>query len=154
MASVPDITRAVEDIVEPIVRELALELVDVELRPVGKRWQLRVYIDKPGGVTIADCERTSRELGRTLEVEDVIDRPYVLEVSSPGLTRALKKREDFVRYHGKNVRVVTTMPIEGQTDFHGRIGEVGEDTLEIEVGIAVTRIPLCAIKKANLEFEL
>ena len=82
-------------IVEPILQESALELVDVEFRPSGKRWLLRIYIDKEGGVTIADCEQVSRELDRLLDVEEIIDHPYVLEVSSPGLTRQLQEKGRF-----------------------------------------------------------
>ena len=72
-----------------------MELVDIEFQPSGKRWLLRVYIDREGGVTIADCERVSRELSRTLDVEDLIEHPYALEVSSPGLTEAAQEEAGF-----------------------------------------------------------
>ena len=96
-----EIVDKITQMVQPIAQESSLELVEVELRPSGKRWLLRVYIDREGGVTIADCERVSRELSRTLDVEDVIDHPYALEVSSPGLTRPLKKKTDFERFRGR-----------------------------------------------------
>ncbi len=98
-----EIVEQITRTVEPILQESALELVDVEFQPSGRRWLLRIYIDKEGGVTIADCERVSRELDRLLDVEDMIDHPYVLEVSSPGLTRRLRKKADFERVQGEEV---------------------------------------------------
>ena len=138
----------------PIAQESSLELVDIEFRPTGKRWLLRVYIDRGEGVTIADCERVSRELDRVLDVEEVIDHPYTLEVSSPGLTRQLKKREDFERYKGRTCRIITALAIEGRNDFKGKIVEVAGDDVEVNDEKGGHRIPLSAIKRANLEFEL
>ncbi len=138
----------------PIAQESSLELVDIEFRPTGKRWLLRVYIDREEGVTIADCERVSRELDRVLDVEEVIDHPYILEVSSPGLTRQLKKREDFERYKGRTCRIITAPAIEGMNDFKGKIVEVAGDDVEVNDEKGGHRIPLSAIKRANLEFEL
>jgi len=138
----------------PIAQESSLELVDIEFRPTGKRWLLRVYIDREEGVTIADCERVSRELDRVLDVEEVIDHPYTLEVSSPGLTRQLKKREDFERYKGRTCRIITALAIEGRNDFKGKIVEVAGDDVEVNDEKGGHRIPLSAIKRANLEFEL
>jgi len=138
----------------PIARESSLELVDIEFRPSGKRWLLRVYIDREEGVTIADCERVSRELDRVLDVEEVIDHPYTLEVSSPGLTRQLKRREDFERYKGKICRIITALAIEGRNEFKGKIVEVAGDDVEVSDEKGGHRIPLSAIKRANLEFEL
>ena len=83
---------------------------------------LRIYIDKEGGVTIGDCERISREVGRTLDVEEVIDHPYTLEVSSPGLTRALKKKSDFERYKGKHAGLSPLHSSNRRNDFRGEIG--------------------------------
>ncbi len=141
-------------LVRPIAQESSLELVEVEFRPSGKRWLLRVYIDRDEGVTIADCERVSRELDRVLEVEEVIDHPYTLEVSSPGLTRPLKRREDFERYKGRTCRIVTALAIEGKNEFKGKIVEVAGDDVEVNDERGGHRIPLSAIKRANLEFEL
>jgi ribosome maturation factor RimP len=138
----------------PIVQESSLELVDVELVPSGRRWLLRIYIEREGGVTISDCERVSRELDRILDVEDVIDHPYVLEVSSPGLMRPLKKRKDFERYRGKRCKIIARSPIDAKIDFRGEIVDVVGDDVEVNVEGNVHRIPLHEIKKANLEFEL
>jgi ribosome maturation factor RimP len=150
-----EIVDKISHIALPIVQELLLELVDVELVPSGRRWLLRVYIDKEGGVSIADCEKVSRELDRILDVEDFIDHPYALEVSSPGLTRPLKKARDFERYTGKTVRIITRSPIDGKNDLRGEIVSVAGDGVEVKTGGDVVRtIPLDEIKKANLEFEL
>ena len=149
-----EIVEQVTRTVEPILEESALGLVDIELQPSGKRWLLRIYIDKEGGVSIADCERVSKEVSRTLDVEDIIDHPYVLEVSSPGLTRRLRKRADFERGKGKMCRIVARSAVDGKNEFRGEIISVSEDDVEILEKGDVRRIPLSAIGKANLEFEL
>ncbi len=158
MAEVQQIVEEITRLVEPIVRDEFLELVDVEFHPTGGRWILRIYIDKDGGVTIGDCERVSREVERILDVEDSIDHPYTLEVSSPGLTRNLKKKSDFERYKGKRCRIITSSFLESRNEFQGEIGEVTEEGVEIKTEngaqMDIHQIPLCAIKKAHLEFEL
>lgn len=144
----------IEAIVAPILEERLLELVEVEFRPSGKRWLLRIFIDKEGGVTIDDCEYVSRELSRVLDVEDPIEHPYTLEVSSPGLTRALKKLADYVRYKGRTCRVITSEEVEGRHEFVGKIaGTTGESVL-LQEKIGMFTIPICAIKKAHLEFDI
>jgi ribosome maturation factor RimP len=95
----------------------------------------------------------SREFGRILDVEDVINHPYSLEVSSPGLTRPLKKWEDFKRNEGKLCRIVTREKIEDKNEFQGTIINANEDKVEIRGTIDMYTIPIYAIKKANLEFE-
>jgi ribosome maturation factor RimP len=140
--------------VGPILQESELDLVDVEFRPSGKRWLLRIYIDRDGGVTLKDCERVSRELGRLLDVEDIIDHAYALEVSSPGLTRPLKTRADFERYKGKTCRIVTRSTVEGKIEFRGEIVGVKEEDVEVRDQKDTYSIPLCVIKKANLEFDV
>ncbi len=149
-----EIIEKMENMLAPILREESLELVDLEFRPSGKRWLLRVFMDKEGGITISDCEKVNRELNRILDVDDFIDHPYTLEVSSPGLTRSLKKREDFVRYRGRQCKIVTRERIDDKNEFMGEILDVGDDKVEIKGKIGVFTIPICAIKKANLEFEI
>ena len=146
--------KKIENVLTPILQDEHLELVEIEFKPIGKKWLLRIYIDKEGGVTIADCERVNRELGRTLDIEDFIEHPYMLEVSSPGLTRPLKTMEDFARYRGRSCKIVTTEQIYGKNEFRGEIVNTTEEKVEIKGKIDVFTIPLCAIKKANLEFEL
>lgn len=105
-------------------------------------------------MAISDCERVSRELDCLLDVEDFITHPYVLEVSSPGLTRPLKKREDFERYKGRLCRIVTKTPIDGKGEFRGEIIDIAEDGIQVNAEHGAYTIPLDAIKKANLEFEI
>ena len=154
MISATETIEKIEAIVAPILEERLLELVEVEFRPAGKRWLLRIFIDKEDGVTIADCEYVSRELSRILDVDDPIEHPYTLEVSSPGLTRALKKREDFVRARGKKCRIVTRTDVGGRTEFLGKITDTTDEDVLIEEKIGVFTIPICAIKKAHLEFDI
>lgn len=154
MISEKTVIEKVEACLMPIIREGNLELVEVEFRPSGKRWLLRIYIDKENGVTIDDCARVNRELGMVLDVEDVIDHPYRLEVSSPGLTRKLTRREDFVRYRGKRCRIITTGPIEGRNEFSGEIRNINDDSVQISEKIGTFTIPMCAIKRAHLEIEM
>ncbi|MCX8109719.1 MAG: ribosome maturation factor RimP [Syntrophorhabdaceae bacterium] len=144
----------VKECLMPLINEYGLELVDVEFKTSGRRWLLRVFIDKEGGVVLSDCENISRELSLILDVEDFIKHPYVLEVSSPGLTRPLKTRQDFVRSIGKPCRILTSEKIENKNEFKGKILDVREDEIEIKGKIGVFTIPIYAIKKANLEFEL
>ena len=158
MAEVQQIVEEITRLVEPVVRDELLELVEVEFHPTGGRWLLRIYIDKDGGITIGDCERVSREVERILDVEDIIDHPYTLEVSSPGLTRALKKKSDFERYKGKRCRIITSSFLDSGNEIQGEIDEVTEEGVDIRtengVKIDVCHIPFSAIKKAHLEFEL
>ena len=92
-----------EEILNPIMEELEFELVDVEYVKEGSMWYLRAYIDKPGGITVNDCEAVSRRLSDILDEKDFIEDSYVLEVSSPGLGRPLKKEKDYKRNLGKEV---------------------------------------------------
>ncbi len=149
-----EIVEQVTRIVEPILQESALELVDIEFQPSGKRWLVRIYIDKEGGVTISDCERVSKGMNRVLDVEDIIDHPYALEVSSPGLTRRLRKKADFERDKGKMCRIVTGSAVDGKNEFRGEIVRVAEDEVEIREEKDIHKIPLTVITKAHLEFEI
>jgi ribosome maturation factor RimP len=148
------IKEKVKKCLSPITEEYGLELVDVEFKSSGKRWLLRIYIDKQGGVVLSDCENISRELSSILDVEDFISHPYVLEVSSLGLTRPLKTRQDFIRAKGKKCKVITSKKIYNKNEFKGEITDVKEDEIEIKGKIGVFNIPIYAIKKANLEFDL
>jgi ribosome maturation factor RimP len=149
-----DIIEQLQDVLLPVLQDYGLELIEIEFKPSGKRWLLRLYIDKEGGVTISDCENVSREFSRILDVEDIIEHPYSLEVSSPGLTRPLKRWEDFQRNKGKLCRIVTNEKIEGKNEFKGTIISGSEEKVEIRGTIDVFTIPIYAIKKAHLEFEL
>ncbi len=137
----------------PILFSEGIELVDVEYRRESRGWVLRLYIDKEGGVTLDDCTHASQEVGRILDVEDFIFIPYTLEVSSPGLTRPLKKEEDFNKYRNRLVKVKTSHPIENRRQFKGRLLGVHGRAIEIEANGEIFQIALSDVAKANLEID-
>lgn len=108
-----------EEILLPITEEYGFELVDVEYVKEGSTWYLRAYIDKPGGIDINDCEKVSRRLSDLLDEKDYIEDAYILEVSSPGLGRPLKKEKDFKRSMGEEVEIRTYRMIDKQKEFTG-----------------------------------
>ena len=112
--------------------ELGFELVDVEYVKEGGTWYLRAYIDKPGGIAVDDCEAVSRRLSDLLDEKDYIDDAYILEVSSPGLGRPLKKEKDFKRSIGEEVEIRTYRAIDRQKEFTGILKEYDKDTVTIE----------------------
>lgn len=114
-----DIEKMVEQLLHDILGEKAFELVDVEYLKEAGTWYLRVFIDKQGGITIDDCEYVSRALDVKLDEKDPIKDPYILEVSSPGLDRPLKKEKDFERSLGKSVEVKLYKPLNGEKEFVG-----------------------------------
>ncbi len=148
-----EILDRVRAMVDPILSAQGMELVEVEYRREGKGWVLRLYIDKEGGVTVEDCSRVSQEVGRSLDVEDFISTPYMLEVSSPGLTRPLKSERDFVKYLNHLIKLKTIDPIQNRRQFKGKLIGVSENRIEIEVAEGVFQIPLSNVAKANLEIE-
>ncbi len=117
----------------PLVEQHHFELVDVEYVKEGSSWYLRAYIDKEGGIAIGDCEMISRILSDWLDKEDFISDSYILEVSSPGLGRPLKKEKDFVRSIGKEVEVKLYRAKDKQKDFTGILTEYDKDTVTIEL---------------------
>jgi len=145
----------VQTLAEQLAASLEMEIVLVEIKGGGNRPIMRTYIDRPGGATLADCERFSKRFSVLLDVEDSIPFSYTMEVSSPGLDRPLVKEADFQRFAGKNARVRTRCPLEGQKNFKGKILGVAQGKVELElapgrkVGIAVQDI-----EKANLMIEI
>ncbi len=122
-----------EEILLPIIEEHGFELVDVEYVKEGSTWYLRAYIDKPGGITIDDCETVSRRLSDILDEKDYIEDAYILEVSSPGLGRLLKKEKDYKRSLGEEVEIRTYRMIEKQKEFTGILKGYDEGTVTIEI---------------------
>jgi len=122
-----EIERVVEKLLEPILKIKGITLVDLELMGSGNRKILKVFIDKPGGVTITDCQRVSDELSLALDEYDPIPGPYVLEVSSPGLNRVLRKDRELKWAIGKRIRVITT-----EGEFRGILVDFSKDSLDIE----------------------
>ncbi len=139
--------------VDPILLNEGMELVDIEYRRESKGWVLRLILDKEGGVTLDDCTRVSQEVGRNLDVEDFIQTPYTLEVSSPGLTRPLKTEKDFMKYCNRLIKVKTVDPVENRRQFKGELLDVSHGQIEIKVEGEVFQISLSNVAKANLEIE-
>lgn len=117
----------------PLLEKNQFELVDVEYVREAGIWYLRAYIDKEGGITVDDCEVVSRELGDWLDQEDFIEDSYILEVSSPGLGRPLKKEKDFARSLGKDVEVRLYRPINKQKEFIGTLKAYDADTVTLSM---------------------
>lgn len=122
-----------EALLLPLMEEYRFELVDVEYVKEGGNWYLRAYIDKPGGITVDDCEVVSRRLSDLLDEKDFIDDAYILEVSSPGLGRPLKKDKDFARSIGEEVEIRTFRAIEHEKEFTGVLLSYDREKLVIEL---------------------
>ena len=145
----------IRTIIEPVINALGIELDHIKLNRMGRKALLRVFIEKENGVSIDDCALVSREIEAVLDVEDPIPYSYVLEVSSPGLDRPLENVEDFKKYSGRAIRVVTHGPIEKQTFFLGKLIEAGD--AEIVVLLPNSRKVSIAyenISRARLEVEI
>ena len=121
-----------EALVAPIVEKYGFELVDVEYVKEGGNFYLRAYVDKPGGITVEDCETVSREFSDKLDEADFIDEAYIMEVSSPGLGRPLKKETDFKRSMGEEVEIRTYRPINREKEFYGILTAYDENSVTID----------------------
>jgi len=145
----------ITELAEQIAAAVGMEVVLVEIKGDGNHSVVRTFIDKPGGVSLEDCERFSKRLSVSLDVEDWIPYRYILEVSSPGVNRPLTKEADFQRFGGKNAKVRTRLPYEGQRSFKGKIVGVTEGRLELEIAPGKQiGIALVDIEKASLIAEL
>ena len=144
---------SVREILDSLLLGYGFELVDIEYRREGRGWVLRIYIDKDGGVSVEDCARISRELGTLLDLNDIIPGTYNLEISSPGLTRALKKVRDFERFKGKLLKIKTMKDIQGRRVFIGRLIDFVGNVASVEMDRHVYSIPYDEIERANLELD-
>jgi ribosome maturation factor RimP len=152
----------VRALVLPVLDDKDCELVDLEYQREGQGWVLRLFIDQPGGITLDTCAEVSREVSVLLEVEDLIEPAYNLEVSSPGLDRPLTKASDYERFSGRMVKVKTPLPIDvdgkgrGRKTFTGNLEGLRDGKVIVELkekkGFRV-ELPLEDIEKANLEIE-
>ncbi len=132
MARREEYEQRTEKLLMPVLEEHHFELVDVEYVKEGGSWYLRAYIDKPGGITVDDCEIVNRALGDLLDEQDFIEDSYILEVSSPGLGRPLKKQRDFERSLGEEVEIRTYRMMNKQKEFRGILKAYDEGTVTIE----------------------
>ncbi len=144
----------IERLIDPILTQKNLELVDLEYKSEGKGKVVRIYIDKEGGVNIDDCSAVSRELSVVMDVHDVINGPYNLEISSPGLTRQLKKERDFTKNIGKKLKIKLNNPVNKQYVLRNALLESFENsTLGIDYEGSKYEIALEDVSKANLELD-
>ena len=126
----------VEELAQPIVEALSFELVDVEFLKEGANWYLRVYIDKPGGIAIDDCQAVSEQLSDKLDAADPIKQSYMLEVSSPG-ERPLKKDRDYERFKGERVEIKLYQPLNGRKVYEGELLGLVGDRVDIKTDESV-----------------
>ena len=163
-----EIVGKIAEIAERVASPEGIEVVDVELLGSGRARLLRIYIDRPGanpasaeqpqGVSHADCEFISQQVGTILDIEDVIPGDsYTLEVSSPGLERKLSKAKDFERFVGQKAKVVLRQPVENQRSWVGKLAGFSEGVIAMEITAPaagrVIHFPLDQVQKANLKFD-
>ncbi len=139
-----------ENLIEPTVVNLGYELSDLELKLGGRDGIVRVFIDKPDGVDLTDCEIVSKQLSAVLDVEDPLPGHYTLEVSSPGLDRKLTKPAHFQRFLGETVRVKLRFPLAGRRNFRGTLSAASEDKIEVEVDGEKYSLDIATIESARL----
>ncbi len=143
-----ELEKRLEDLLKPLLEERGLTLVDLELKGVGNRQILRIYIDKPGGVTLRDCEDLSREFSVLLDIEDPIEGSYILEVSSPGADRVLKKERELQWAIGRAVQVTTP-----QGMILGTLREVDETSVTLDTPDGPLRVPRSEIQVIRLSMK-
>ena len=145
----------VQAIAERVAIDHGLELVHAEVAGPDNKPIVRIFIDKPNGVTHQDCSEVSLHVGTVLDVEDFIHASYTLEVSSPGIERGLYKQQDYERFAGSLAKIRTRKPINGQRNFRGRLlGIDGEDILFEDRTSGPVRVPFEVVAKANLEMDV
>jgi ribosome maturation factor RimP len=150
-----EIEERIREIAGRVATEHGLELVHADVGVIGRSAAVRVFIDKPGGVTHADCSTVSHHIGTLLDVEDYISSAYTLEVSSPGLERGLYKRADYERFAGRMAKMKAREPVNGQRNFKGRIvGVEGESVVFDDKTSGEVKVPIKVIVKANLEIDV
>ena len=138
----------------PTVERLGFELADLEVRVGGKGGLVRIFIDKPEGIDLDDCEKVSLAVSALLDVEDPVSGNYSLEVSSPGLDRKLTKVEHFQRFEGETVKVQMRFPIEGRRRFRGTLVSLDDENIVVEVDGESHSLPLKTIDTARLVPEV
>jgi len=145
----------IREIADRVATAEGMELVDVEFVGRGRNAILRIFLDKPGGVTLRDCQMVSEQVGAILDVEDFIEDRYTLEVSSPGLNRKLVKPSDYERFAGRQIKLVLKAPREGRRRFRGRLLGVQDEAIRLETeNQQVIGFDFSEIEQANLVVEL
>ena len=147
------VMKEVTALIEPILDEMEIELVDIEYLSEQGRWILRIYVDQSGGITLDTCAEVSREIGDLIEIKDIFHQGYVLEVSSPGINRRLKKEKDFERAVGKNIKIRMATPLEGQRNFRGSLQSFQDGILCLRVKDDLILLSYRDVEKANLVYD-
>jgi ribosome maturation factor RimP len=149
-----DVKEKIRQLAEPVVMFEGMELVHVECIKMHTRWIIRLFLDKEGGITLADCSNISNQLGDIFDIRELINGSYTLEVSSPGFDRPISRDDDFLKYRNSKVDIKTGVKIEGSKNFHGILVDFIEEGdrkfVLVEVAGKVYRIPRQDIVKANL----
>jgi ribosome maturation factor RimP len=149
------LTEQIEQLASPVLQEHAAELVDLQFIHEHGQWVLRFFIDKEKGITLDDCTTISNHLSQVLDATDVIKQHYSLEVSSPGLNRALKKESDFQRFVGERVDATLYAPLNGRRHFKGTIQSVNAGVVVVQAEPQeLFALPLADIAKARLDPEI
>ncbi|MFQ3361980.1 MAG: ribosome maturation factor RimP [Woeseiaceae bacterium] len=137
-------------LIEPTVNKIGYELTDLEMKWNGENNLIRLFIDRPEGIGLEDCETVSQQVGMLMDIEEPIKDDYVLEVSSPGLDRRLTKTEHYLKFLGDEVRVKLTIPQDGRRNFKGNLLTANEDFIEVKVDGEVYKISIDTIDFTRL----
>jgi ribosome maturation factor RimP len=150
-----EVVSKIEEIARRVAESEGMEVVEVEVKGGGGARLVRISIDKPDGVTHADCELVSQQVGTILDVEDVVPGGrYTLEVSSPGIERKLLKPADYERFMGKRAKISLRLPVEGRVHWEGTLAGIAESNIALETGPGkIIHFPFDQVQKANLKFE-
>jgi len=149
----PAITSRVLEIAQRVAQSEGIEVVEVEAKGGANNQFVRISIDKPEGVTHADCELISHQVGTILDVEDVVPGHYTLELSSPGVERKLMKPADYERFLGKKAKVTLRAPVENQRHWEGTLAGFADGVISLDAAGREIRFPFEQVEKANLKFE-
>lgn len=149
-----EVVSKIEEIAQRVAASEGIEVVEVEFKGGGGNQLVRISIDRPEGVSHADCELVSHQVGTILDVEDVVPGHYTLEVSSPGVERKLLKPSDYIRFQGKKAKIVLREPVESQRHLQGTLAGLENGTVSLDTGAGrVLRFHLNQVERANLKFE-
>ena len=146
-----DIVRQVWSVMEPELAAQGYELVEVELARGNRGLVLRLFIDKPGGVTLDDCQAVSHLVGALLDAGDYITEHYMLEISSPGFDRPIRKPADFARFVGERVKLTTEAPVSGRKRFSGVLRKFEDGLVTVECAETLYEVHIENLRKANLD---
>ncbi|OGR83688.1 MAG: hypothetical protein A3J74_02390 [Elusimicrobia bacterium RIFCSPHIGHO2_02_FULL_57_9] len=145
--------KEIEHLITPLLEQEGAELVDLKLAKEGPKWVLRIFLDKPGGITLDDCAYFSSRIGALLDSSDAMDTSYLLEISSPGLDRVIKKEKDFERFSGRAIRLRLKAPEAGQRNFKGKLLGLKEGKVAIECEGNMREFSAALIAELRLDYS-